>query len=401
MIPSSPRLLTVVLLDVRNGVRGLLPHRSMRRAVIGGITLCVVLLTILFSVMVREIQDDGLMLRSAASLIPTLLLVALGVALRGAAELDAREARTTLLLLSPLRDGQQLLAPFGTLMLLASLPFVLLLLPFLLAMLPTRPLVVALLLGLSALAMGWATVMAVGLSATLNTRLGQERATQTLTVLTPLLLMLPLLLLRQLSVQGVLESGPWVLLTALPLPFFALQSMAAYRRSLLGTGTGSVITAAEPHWGRVPYLRLLLRSRYPWAMLGGPLILLALWFSTRDFLLTTRALTLFLLISPVMGANMACLEPELQQPDRLRLAPLARRARLDMAVRILLPIAATVAVIFTLLGIWWGLPWTLLCLAALVPPLFFTHPGTVRILTATYSSGLALLVLFTPLFTPH
>lgn len=399
MIRSSPRLLTVILLDMRNGVRGLLPSRSMRRVVIGGITSCVALLTILFSVLVREVQDDGLMLRSAASLIPTLLLVALGVALRGAAELDVREARTTMLLLSPLRDGQQLLAPFGTLMLLASLPFLLLLLPFLLAMLSTRPLVVALLLGLSALAMGWATVLAVGLSAALNARFGQERATRTLTVLTPLLVMLPLLLLRQLSVQGVLQSGPWALLTALPLPFFALQSMAAYRRSLFGTG--SAVTAADPHWGRVPYLRLLLRSRYPWAMLGGPLILLAVWFSTRDFILTTRALTLFLLVSPTMGANMACLEPELQQPDRLRLAPLARRARMDMTVRVLLPITAIVAVIFILLGIWWGLPWTLLCLTALVPPLFFTYPGTVRILTAIYSSALALIVLFTPLFTPH
>ncbi|MEW6420119.1 MAG: hypothetical protein AB1511_00125 [Deinococcota bacterium] len=392
-------LLTVMSLDARHALRSVLPHPGWRRGTLIGLAVLFALLSVMFVLVGQHTEDHTLMLRSAASLLPALLIVALGVVLRGALELDEREARTTLLLLSPLSEGQQLLAPFGTLLLLASLPFLLLLFPFLLAILITQPVPTLFLLLLSLLAIAWAAVLAVALTAFLNLRLGRTVATRTLTTLSPMLMLLPVLLLREFSIQGISQVGWWVALPLLALPVAGMQAMRHYRATLLYTTER--LSATEPVWGQVPYARLLRRSRYPWALLGGPLILVALWLSTHDLLILIRAATLFLLVSPVMGASLACLEAERQQPDRLRLAPLGSRVGRDLGQRVLVPVALAVALCLVGIGLWQrDLPWVLRCTGALLPQVFFTHPRWARPVIAGYSSVLAALVLFTPYLTP-
>jgi hypothetical protein len=251
------------------------------------------------------------------------LMLCTGVAARGVAAVLESGSRLTLQRLSPLPRSLALHLPLVPPVAAAAVPPTLLALPLIAWEGRTYPLLALVTASGSLCALGWAASIAIALGAGLAHRLGRERGSRLLRVLSGWLSLGAVLGMgRILRARGpAVGLAGLFAVSAVLLPFAWRGATRALLRALqLSEATSD---AREPRWGSAGWAAGLRRSlALPFATTALIGAAIALWRPGA------RLLTVVILgLTGTAGAVELLLAPEQARPDRLALAPEGARYR--------------------------------------------------------------------------
>jgi hypothetical protein len=318
--------LRLAIWEARDALRELVPRRWIRRSLVGGLALFELAFCSL-ALLVPLREQRPLDLGVLSGLFGMNLMLSSALAAVSLSRLVAAPQQLELTRLSPLGAARGLWLALAPTLIAGSVPLTALLLPFALMVARRAPLT-ALGMAVTALAiLAWGLLVAVAVTSEAVVRCGHARAAALLRSWGALLPVALILAFKPLVRVQAPAAATFGLLLASPvlLPLLWPRVAARFFRAL-GVHQQSAGTAREPRWGSPGWARELWRTLAVRTLLAPvTLLLIAAWRPAAWPALLSLSL-IFIVMVP-LGQLLA---PEWRAPDRLRLAPYARRYRLRL-----------------------------------------------------------------------
>lgn len=291
-------ILTLAVLDFRNMVRGILPKKAVRYGIFGTLIFSALLLSIL-TVGIALTDPNASKNLTKINMLAGLLLNMTSAALVLVTFMSSQDVENPtqikMSLLSPWIESYQIIPRIIALILIATIPFGIFIVPFLLPVLITHFFSGIYLILITIFSLVFSVILSNLTISVLVKFFGRHRGSKTASMMSILLAsFVGLSFQKAFSLRISFESlNIFLISSILIIPILTFFSLKYYRMTLLNSKEN--LFSKEPNWGVYPWTQLFLRGKSLWiisSMLLGIFTTFFLMPNGKDFIWRSLAISL-------------------------------------------------------------------------------------------------------------